>query len=78
MCYHYIRSNLHRIYAAALEVAFYWLEIVDEQEYDQYIRAISGFHPCDFDKDPLLEPLRDDEYGICVPGCYRVLPAPTH
>ena len=48
---------------------------MDEEQYDSYLRAISGFDDNDHEYDPLQE-LRDLD-GLIVSGCYRVAPLPT-
>ena len=49
-------------------------KIVNEEEYEDYMRAVFGLHEYVHEHDPLQEPLRD-EFGHQVPGCYRTIPA---
>ena len=47
-----------------------------EDEYTQFLNAICDLSDIDEDEHIPMDQLRDDE-GYLVPGCYRVLPAPT-
>ena len=47
---------------------------VNEEEYEEYLNQIDGMH--EQDHAPLREQLRDED-GNQVPGCYRIIPAPS-
>ena len=49
---------------------------MSETEYEQFLNAICDLSEIDEDERVLMDQLRDDN-GYPVPGCYRVLPAPT-
>ena len=61
--------------ACDLRIVGFFMPEMDEQEYEEYLRAVFGMHEYEHENDPLLERLRDED-GEVVPGCFRVRPAP--